>query len=483
MLIAVVGLSTASCRSCGCVEGEKTYEHIDKPIKVELVRSTHWASGRIPGPMSDFSIRVHATTPFDEPTYCTKVNLAENETGTLVAFRCVDPQRTPWTLIRLGKSGRHFLECAPPLDGDEPDFGDVPPLAQAASKIVGCFESPASQTYGDVFKNLADELRETNGDQAVVRFMIEAAGSDGTTNGDPWTTQLAELKPSDRALVLKGVCPALLDASTTSMRWIHAAAECPLDDPAIGNVALERVRASFKDEPGDVSTLAYWDPSFAHAVLIAMRAHASEVATAGCAYLAQARSDIRALFAEAAIAYTKATCPNVGKLYGLCDESLDCDGGLCTAETLRPEIERWAMQTMADGGRTFASPSDSHRVLLAATYAQGPLPAEVALSNARRHYAIDLGTGTACFERGDAGVTCACSNAPSDYELCTMAVDGGRFTSQSCSFLVDDKKKTIGDPRHACGNAGDQCISDQDCCIQTTCKQPDGGIGPSHCAL
>jgi hypothetical protein len=245
------------------------------------------------------------------------------------------------------------------------------------------------------------------------------------------------------------------------------------------------VRRAFADVPVDVSTI-YWDSSFAPSAAIAMRSHAAEVGIASCAYVTKhAIDDGRLTVAYTAIAASKTPCPAItDALHSLCDESIDCDGGVCSQEMLRPEIQQWAEQAMLFNGskRTFHQPSDVHRSLLAAGWVQGPLPADFTLTNARRNYAIDLGeAGAACWERAEAGVPCVCANAPVQWDLCTMKLDGGRFAAQTCSFFVDDKKKTIADPRHACGAAGAECVTEGDCCIETTCKAADGGIGPSHC--
>ena len=433
--------------------------------------------------MSRFSVRIHSNPSFDEPTKCTHVNLAENDVGTLIAYRCSEKDSkgvTPWMVVRIGHSGRHFLDCVPLAGSDDkPSFGDMRPLSWSASRIIGCYQEPASQTFADLYRDLVVELRETEGAGAVVRFLSEAAGDQGDLNADAWMTQLDGLPPADRALVLRSLCPTLRDEGSSAPRYIRAARLCDLADPAIADSALERVRKGFA-AVGGAGT--YEDVSFYLAAPIAMRSHRAEVAAASCAFLGKPVYDGRQTTAFQAIAAAKEPCPAVtGAIEHLCDEKIDCDGGLCTEAMLRPALQAWLDQAgpLDGGSRLWTSDMSPERAKLAAGWAQGPLPAGVMLSNARRGYAIDAGSGTPCLDPAAAGAPCHCDWTPRAYDLCTVPLDGGRVVMSQCSFGVDDKKRIIGDVRHVCSGAGTVCGNDYDCCIGLECKS--GETDPRHC--
>jgi hypothetical protein len=464
-------------RSCSCFEGETKYESIDDPIKFQLVRETHWTGGRIPGPLSDFYVRVHTNPPIDEPAACTHVDLAENDVGTLFAFRCSARDEKgvgPWTLIRLGKSGRHFRDCTPYVgQGDKPDFSAVRPLSFAAPRILACPHSFSDVGYANRYRDLVAELRETEGSTAVVHFLIDAAGNEGDLATTVWDDQVAALSESDRAIVFRSVCPALRDPGSNEPLYVRAALHCDLSDPRVGDSALERVKNGFAAPPG-------FDTSFFSAAPIAMRTHPAEAAAAACANVDKLPyADLRVRVAHEAIAIGKLACPALS-VVGMCDPEIECDGGTCTPAELEAELRIWIDTAALDAGaRSFEDKTSDRHAALAALYAQGPLPDSVTLPNARRHYAFVNGSGPPCFDKAEAGAPCTCDFGPSKYDICNF--DGGRIISSTCSFRVDDKKKTIDDVRHHCALAGVTCLADYECCMGFSCKS--GETGPSKCAL
>src|SRR5262245_55174138 len=113
LLFAFIFGCTACGRSCGCVEGEKTYETLRGKVNVSLVRKVHWTGGRIPGPLTSFYVHVETTPPFDEPVLCDHVELAEDDAGKNVAFRC--DGTAAWTVLRLRGGDRRLVECDAPV--------------------------------------------------------------------------------------------------------------------------------------------------------------------------------------------------------------------------------------------------------------------------------------------------------------------------------------------------------------------------------
>jgi hypothetical protein len=98
-ILSVVALLGLGCGPrCGCAEGDEVLETLDGPVKVELVRQTRWTGGRLPGPISTFYVRVHTNPPFDEWVECHEAELAGDEEGKAVAFRCADAPT--WTVLR-----------------------------------------------------------------------------------------------------------------------------------------------------------------------------------------------------------------------------------------------------------------------------------------------------------------------------------------------------------------------------------------------
>lgn len=120
---------------------------------------------------------------------------------------------------------------------------------------------------------------------------------------------------------------------------------------------------------------------------------------------------------------------------------------------------------------------DSDRLAVFATYARGPLPREVVLTNERRKYPVENADGglSACSDDAlDAGAPCACAELPA-WGRCNVAASETRVRYGFCSGHFDDRKKRIDDVRRACEPEGAKCNwSSILCCGGLRCEP---GVG------
>jgi hypothetical protein len=181
----------------------------------------------------------------------------------------------------------------------------------------------------------------------------------------------------------------------------------------------------------------------------------------------------------AAIAASGVKCTEITKSpQAQCGPSILCNGHICEKAEIAAEIADWTtlQPTITNGYRKPSlTVSDTH-LRLYAMYNEGPLPPEVFLRQGRLEYTIDRGDGgPRCEDRNDAGTPCECSYPPSVDKLCDAPVDGGRYVFGNCSFRIDDKKKVVGDSRHACiESSTSYCLDDKDCCLGLSCELVDG---------
>ncbi|HSO32232.1 MAG TPA: hypothetical protein VLT33_06950, partial [Labilithrix sp.] len=465
-------------RGCTCLSGEKTYEHLDGPVKVELVRKTHWTSSRFPGPISKFVIRVHTVPPFDEPTACEKVDLAEDDAAKNVAFRC--DKTGEWTVLRLRGKDRHIRECKPPVGtGSKPSFGALATVVDAAAQLLDCAESPDVGERGERSAEIVRSVREEGGSAAATALVVSASARSGAfapdRRGDSWESMLEALTPPERATALARLCEGLVRAETAPAAYLHAIRWCALDDvQGTGDAALARLRAMLRGGAELGNLELRWIAA------LASRARPIEAGDLACT----SGRDLRAPGAEvliALIARARTRCPAVTAALTPppCSERIDCDGGLCTAIELNPQIDAWVRSSVT-GDRDDAGardlqlyPLERDRALLAAAYAQGPLPRALALPNARRRYALAQDAGPSCGEAELAeGAPCTCEQV-TDWARCGAAVDEKRFTAGSCDVQIDDAKRRL-DARHVCAHDQAPCGSSQPCCPGLACARHDG---------
>ena len=481
---AVTGLAVAlflgalGCgRGCSCISGEKTYEHLDGKVKVELVRQTHWTGGRIPGPISNFVIRVHTTPAFDEPTACEKVELAEDDAGKNVAFRCADT--TEWTVLRLRGGDRRIRECAPPVgSARKPAFGSLAKIPAIAPQLLECADGPFGRQrarYAEVVRSVGEEAGSAAATALVLDTVARPRGFELESQYDAWDGMLDVLSTEERAAVLTKVCADLLSEATPRVAYLHALRWCPLDDTQrLGEVALKRLQEALHggDDARDGLELRW-------VAALASRGKAVEAAQVACSSGRDLKLPESGLLLTL-VARGGIRCPSIAAALTPppCSEDLDCDGGLCSAAALKTEIDTWVADavtsTIADGGARRLD-GDSYtplRALLAAAYAQGPLPRELALPNARRHYEL-ADAGAPCESALLAeGAPCTCH--PYAHPECAVAAGEAHFEYEACSVTIDDAKRRF-DARHLCRHAESDCGYGPPCCPGLDCMAQDGG--------
>jgi len=155
-----------------CETGEKQLQKgLAGPVPVEVVQSAGWSAGPLPSYFKDCTVWVKAPSgTVEHRVACGKsVDLAEDAAGTAVGFRQGDE---PWRMLRLGKTGAHFLDCKTPLlNAKTPQLEKLEPIPKVWRRILDCEQ--ADSAYHDTFLSrieLGEMLKEVQavaGDEAA----------------------------------------------------------------------------------------------------------------------------------------------------------------------------------------------------------------------------------------------------------------------------------------------------------------------------
>jgi hypothetical protein len=251
-------LFLAGCRACTMSDGETTYEHIDKPVRVSVVRQATGSTQMVISNVG-FVLRVETSPPFDEPLaecLVSKYGIGEDPTGKLVAFRC-DMDGETWHMLRLA-AGTHVNDCDADLGpARKPDFTKAQPIADAAVPILACHEEQRGTMHRplpEVYGAIAAQLREAGGAAAVTAFFSKtndrARPPLADEEEDPWLASVSALPTAEQTTIDADLCPALLDPTKTNA-YVRAARRCPLRDPAVVAAALARSRTDLAaTDPG-----------------------------------------------------------------------------------------------------------------------------------------------------------------------------------------------------------------------------------------
>jgi hypothetical protein len=496
LLLGVV--PTACGRSCGCVEGEKTYETLDGKVKASLVRKVKWTGGKIPGPLTTFHLHVETTPPFDEPIRgCDHLDLAEDDAGKHIAFRCKGTQS--WSVLRLRGGDRRIRECDAPVgdsNSKKPDFTKLEPVRKAADRILNCED-------GDVYyttTELTRAISEDDGKDAAALFVGDLSQRPVPESYiiDPFERGLDALDGPSRSKAMARLCSAGLGGGGSSEIYLRAALRCSLDSPeaadagrGAGAMFTKLLRPDGdKSKTGDRAL--YW------AAMIGAEKIPTEIGKAACDAIADAtqRQDLkgsRKAIVAAVLGYTKTKCDAVsafldGQQPTMCTTNIDCDGGLCTENDLANDLSSWkeSLALNGDGGlRTDPFTPNEERAVLRAAYVRGGgLPKSLVLANARRHYELaglnDDELAYCSDDKIDAGAHCRCPDVP-DYIRCAITSDGGaipRVRYQYCSLRVDDAHKRFDDIKRICEVESAHCdFSSLNCCGGLKCEAIVGGVG------
>ncbi|MCA9588549.1 MAG: hypothetical protein KC657_24700 [Myxococcales bacterium] len=486
-LLALVLLGPTACgRGCGCVEGETSYEKLDGKVKVELVRSTKWTGGRIPGPVSHFMVRVHTTPRFDEPVGCTKVDLAEDREGKFVAFRCKGAES--WTVLRLRGGDRRLRECDAPVgDGRKPDFAQLGPVRDATSRLLACV-SQGGLSASRVVEEIARSITEDDGDDVASRVVVDLAAStlepaDGGER-DPWRAGFAALSDRGRELAHAGLCRGLAQPDVEPTRYARAAARCSHDGAAPNALAQFRRWFATSEPPADrgaaeeVRARRLRASALRWATWVAAEGAPEEAGKLACELGGGAPGEVSRTLAAMLVAHAQTKCPGVAswRRRPPCGD-VDCDGGLCSAGEVRARIDGHLVRDALDdaGARAWPVPPSESLAVLGAWHAQGPLPRSITLPNARVHYAlVSPDGGPRCTDELRRGTPCVCT-APQVGMACAFRDDETRGEYGGCQLHFDDARRRIDEITCACVEVSESCRAGKRCCGGLRCAA-DGGV-------
>lgn len=484
-------MPSACGRSCGCVEGEKVYETYDGKVDLALVRDVHWGGGRFPGPTTTFSVHVATDPAFDEPTECDHVDFAENDEGTLAAFRCkkaTPTETTQWTILRLRGGDRRLRECDAPVgDGRKPAFERLPSVRASAYRILGCATNRSrSQTVKEIWPALVRAIREDESPGAAAAFVAESASQLFDAESS-WDAAFHALDTTERTEALSILCKVLERADAPAPAYERAARRCTLDTRGAIDGALARLRAGLvpaSDPPRVVGQNPMeWnheDRALVWAGAIAGAYAPREAGEIACSatskpFSFQEPDTRRQIVMTTVLARTKTRCPGLAEALVKakpCGAELDCDGGLCSTADFEATTRSWTLGDHRDdeGVRRDPSPPLHGPSLLAAGALLGPLPDVIRIPNARRRYGRDEDAGSPSCRDGllEAGAPCRCEEELA-HTLCEAPIDAGRGRIEGCSFRIDDRRHTIEDMRRICDPEGAECGGYRLCCLGTRC--------------
>ncbi len=520
LALVALALGPAACgRSCGCVEGEKTYEHLDGKVKVELVRKVHWSGGRIPGPITNFVLRVHTTPEIDHPIHCDHVDMAEDDAGKNVGYRCKGTD--VWDVLRLRGADRYIYECKAPVGtGKKPSFDKLEALSRSADRVIGCISS--YENAHPRWAELARSIEEDEGATAATQFLVRTSARP-IVSGDPWDATLLSRSDGVRSGVLASLCPSVERADASMPQYARAAAFCRLDGPNVAAAAVGQLEALLKrpvvlpssyggggedvdagrvvltdggpGDQGDALALSHrmaleWAAVIAVTKAPVAAGHAAcaaaPAAVEGGEHYGAGVSPRRTALAVLAATKTKCDAARAWLATPPCGADLDCEGVLCPSTEVLPKLQAWAAQGAQplDGGSrpSVTDPPPSRMTLLAFAYSQGPLDREITIRNARRHYEwADAGDVPSCADQ-DAGngTPCRCDSTTVEWTLCGTPAATTRTRYEACSFHIDDAKKRLDDVRRVCHGLDESCLADHICCGGLECKYDADG-GPPFC--
>lgn len=527
LLLLALGLGPAACgRSCGCVEGEKTYESLNGKVKVSLVRNVHWSSGRVPGPVTEFHLHVETSPSFDEAISCAHVDMAEDDAGKHVAYRCDGDKG--WTVLHLRGGNRHVRECDAPVGtSKKPDFTKLVPLhdEDVAARVLACAKRD------DITIQMAELVRaavEDGGDDGAIKLVAHLAAR---SLREPWEAGLEVLGADQQGRVKALVCPSL-EASDVApaATYVRAAMRCSLDAPRITDGALGMLRARLEDEhpsaldgpdagasehdeaTRESDVMSAKERALLWSAMIASEKNPSAAGAITCAALTSSAAlekdtwGRRSQIAAIVLGRTKTKCAAASRWFSnACGDAVDCGSvsgedqaedaatktdarHLCTEDELVKHLVLPWREAVAQAESTSARATrhepilpDRQRSYLFAAYALG-LPREVAVTNARRRYAfVDAGAAADCREKSlDAGASCHCSELDS-FARCQAKVDETTYRWHGCSVHFDDAHQRIDNVKRTCEGEGKKCNwSSIVCCGDLRCE-PSGvcGVDPT----
>ena len=460
LLLLFVALGPAACgRGCSWAEGEKTYESLDGPVKVELVRDVRWTGGRISAPVARFAVRIHREPVVDFPVECDHVDMAENEGGSLVAFRCKGA--STWDLVRRTPGGEDLRECAAEGIGtaNPPGFGKLTSLSSAATRILSCGkrEDGVRMTH-EAWKDLAHALENAEGPTVAASVIAKSAELPADiTSGIPdgFWGGLEGLGEGARAEALRALCTVLDSETSNAVAYVRAARTCDIARPVAGLAAAAHLEKALGAvvRAGKAPLSIDWDEAKWSAAVGLERAPtetglAACRASKGLAFPSFGADDAFAL-ATSVMARAGVPCEAVKAWLASnpCASEFVCDGGPCAPDAMRLDAGACSevLREVPDAGpRALVCAWDRYRSFAAAVYAQGPLPADVVRRNVRRTYALDRADAGPCEASSSPGAPCTCAKPHLiSSEACRIPPTNSAGEVDSCAFRIDDAHRRI----------------------------------------
>jgi hypothetical protein len=415
---------------CGCTL-KPVFNGTSGPVPVDYQKRVG-----LPGVDRTRCLLTLTQSEFEVP--CPKAfEVEENEAGTLVAFR--SPSRA-WWAARV-EAGVIVIDCRPGLgEGRHANFEAVTKVPDGAFACEGVSTMNApGQVLTDVLRQLTMKGDSAGAAELLVKLAttLEDPWAANDDREDPWTTGAFTATEEVMALVKPKLCPSLLDASTSSARWLRAARVCPAT-PEVAEAALARLVGAFRAWPPAVDHQPD-EPALRWALTLAAHFKPAETGAVGCEALQHdARSPTASWFARAAVAAAHLDCAAAERAVG-CDD-LRRGGQRCAPSDLDRavqewlELPRWFHATRHVPDTTPVLPGDA--VLSLATK-------RGALFAARCDYQVVEVDKPSCADTKKAGTPCACGLGNARFEL---PLDGGwlRVPGANCEVRADDKARKFG---------------------------------------
>lgn len=286
-------------------------------------------------------------------------------------------------------------------------------------------------------------LRKLGGDDAVVKMLSDHFGYAYAG----WDLAFDSLDPPQQQRVARSVEQAIfVDGNEEALDWFD-------EHPELAPKDLERrltARAKEAIPRGELELTRNW-------LTRGFKKHNPEVGAIACQLLeadellnawGQGEGGYYDATPYAVIAATKTRCPEVARTLG----ANPCDGNFrCTHPDegeVETDFELAPLCTAADIAKVIRvledddDPADEYEqaAKLGALLAQGPLPKEFVLSDARRRYQLlrpDAGIGD------DYASPCTAQASDVSRFLCQLRPEQTRFTVSGCRVEIDDEKKTV----------------------------------------
>lgn len=459
----VVVLIAAGCTGC-CCGSSKTVAKVEQPIRVDWVVSKGWdraSGGR--GAILPYWWAVHSTlTVHASPEYSFSATCSEpspellvSPDGNRLAYRC--ESSSDWTLEYLGTNKRHFPDCTAKLGAGKLDWSKIPQLRDRALDLLPCLNlcwwaRPGYDEYEDnVFAELAPRLTPAEMAQLLlVAAELRCCRDTHWDLGEPdvWDDTMARLPAPEREKVVEEMAVRLskVEADPPPLyllwrysRWTRKAHE---------SVAPRMLSWLVPIWKGDKEVEGKQRRHLVDYMLMRLAPVLSQdAAQVACRLLDESQEDRKPLYL--AIANGHKACPSVVQERLARNNSIAFCRAPGDRQVLCPEKEVASIvhERLEQQRIPFEKPKqeeeeslDLHKVMLAAIYAQGPLPAWLTRLEKRTTYKIDQPSSPRCCDSAEE--RCFCVSPEELPSTLPRAEDKSEVdvVSNCCSLVIEDAK-------------------------------------------